>query len=103
MKYYVYVILLRNYYPDGRLRKTGYYVGACKNITKRWREHLKGVRSKYIQKFWRFNTVKTLVYVEEVDGNWDCALKREKQIKGMAKFEKHYLFHSYKNLLRRVE
>jgi len=95
---YIYIIEVDNRGKKSKYfgHKNIYYVGETNNISKRLREHLMGVGSKFINKNFR-DARKIPIYIEQLMGDEYDAMVRETRIKRLRRDKKDELVRSAYN------
>ena len=97
---YAYIIKIDNRGNKSKFfgHKVIYYVGQTNNLVRRFKEHLKGINSKFLNENFR-DARKTLVHVEYVFGTEYESIQREWGIKKLSKAQKDKLIKSEENVL----
>lgn len=97
---YIYMLKIDNRGVESRFygRTTIFYAGQTSNIKHRINQHINGINSKFLSKFFP-NSRKVPIYIEYVYGTEYDAMRRENIIKRKSKFDKEMLVKSEKNVL----
>ena len=97
---YVYIIDVDNNHTKSRFygKDRIFYTGQTNDILERFREHLHGVNSKFLNDYFK-DARKNLVYVDYVFGNEYDAMAEEFRIKNLSVDKKKELIKSSSNKL----
>lgn len=95
--HYVYILEVRDRGKPDNI----FYTGETCDIQRRYAQHLRKVKSKYLKRF-HPNSAKKLVYVEVI-GSEPEGKAREQEIKALTHIQKRILIHSSLNRLLRCE
>lgn len=97
---YIYILHVDNVNNKSRFygQTELYYTGQTKDLQRRIKEHLSGINSNFLNKYFR-HAYKKLVYVGYIYGNENDAQNEEFRIKKLKKIKKEELIKSEKNKL----